>query len=271
MKFKKTILMLISSLVTCIASFAFDVTFVDVKGKVEFQDGGIWVKAQSGDVIEQGTVISTGYKSSAVIKSNNSSFTIGPMTRITLEKLARQSGKENTQLFLDSGSIQSDVKSGNRFKVRSAVATASVRGTSFTFYSSGRLNVNNGLVALSASEAGRASNADNIPETTEEPVIEDAVTANAVKSSVFTSTDEVGEVKGIPVFAKQAASANASGSGFSTPAQEKAKFVTSLSSSTSKTSELEAEKTSASSTSSSQGSSSKGAKASVKINISIKE
>ncbi|MCR5217931.1 FecR family protein [Treponema sp.] len=269
MKLKKTIVMLAAALFTSIAASAFDVTFISVSGKVEFQDGGIWVKAQSGDVIEQGTVISTGYKSSAVIKSQNSTFTIGPMTRITLEKLARQGGKENTQLFIDSGSIQSDVKSGNKFKVRSAVATASVRGTNFTFYSSGRLKVTKGLVALSPAESSRAHVEEKIAESSSDSSEEES--SAAPKSTVFTSTNEVGETKGVPVYENQTSSANSSGTGFSTPAQEKTSEVTALASSTGKTSESESETTSTSTSAAIQGTNAAPEGTEVIISISISD
>jgi hypothetical protein len=267
MKLKKLFTALTFSAVSVISASAFDVTFVSTTGKVEFQDGGIWVKAQKGDVVEQGTVISTGYKSSAVIRSQNSTFTIGPMTRITLEKLTKQDGRENTQLFIDSGSIQSDVKSGNKFKVRSAVATASVRGTSFKFLSSGRLHVTKGLVALSPAESKRAEIAEKISDSVQNKDPEQPET----KTSIFTSTAEVGEVKGVPVYENQASTLNAAGTSFSSPAQEKSKEVTILTSSTTKASETEAASTASAASGIIQGTNSTPESTSVTFTVSIED
>ena len=275
MKLKKLFTALTFSAVSVISASAFDVTFVSTTGKVEFQDGGIWVKAQKGDVVEQGTVISTGYKSSAVIRSQNSTFTIGPMTRITLEKLTKQDGRENTQLFIDSGSIQSDVKSGNKFKVRSAVATASVRGTSFKFLSSGRLHVTKGLVSLSPAESKRAEIAEKISDSVQnkDPVQSepDSEKPAETKTSIFTSTAEVGEVKGVPVYENQASTLNAAGTSFSSPAQEKSKEVTILTSSTTKASETEAASTASAASGIIQGTNSTPESTSVTFTVSIED
>lgn len=275
MKLKKIFAALTFSAVSVISAAAFDVTFVSITGKVEFQDGGIWVQAQKGDVVEQGTVISTGYKSSAVLSSQNSTFTIGPVTRITLEKLKKQDEKENTQLFIDSGSIQTDVKSGNKFKVRSAVATASVRGTSFKFYSSGRLHVSKGLVALSPAESKRAEVAekasDSVQNANTETADNPAEQSSGRTATVFTSTAEIGEVKGVPVYENQASELNAAGTSFSTPAQEKSKEITALTSSTSKASETEAASTASAVSGITQGTSSVPGNTSVIFTVSIED
>lgn len=216
------------SLMASLASlaFSFDITFTSVTGKVEFLDGSQWVKAREGDVIEQGTVVSTGYRSKATLKSKSAVFEIGPMTRITLEDLKTSNGKESTQLFLDSGSIQTEVEKGNKFKVRSAVATASVRGTRFRKTCSGRLGVGGGIVDFGPAEslfaqvskimdaAAQAQKAMAAANAESEPANADGATGNAeggnennanppAKTSVFTASDSIGDVKGIPVYANQ--------------------------------------------------------------------
>lgn len=207
-------------------AFSFDITFTSVTGKVEFLDGSQWVKAREGDVIEQGTVVSTGYRSKATLKSKSAVFEIGPMTRITLEDLKTSNGKESTQLFLDSGSIQTEVEKGNKFKVRSAVATASVRGTRFRKTCSGRLGVGGGIVDFGPAEslfaqvskimdaAAQAQKAMAAANAESEPANADGAIGNAeggnenntnppAKTSVFTASDSIGDVKGIPVYANQ--------------------------------------------------------------------
>ncbi len=201
------------SLMASIASlaFSFDVTFASVTGKVEFLDGSQWIKAREGDVIEQGTVVSTGYKSKATLKSKTAVFEIGPMTRITLEDLKSSDGKESTQLFLDSGSIQTEVEKGNKFKVRSAVATASVRGTKFKKTCSGRLGVGGGIVDFGPPEAFFAIIADIKDAAANAAAAAEAAAAEAagkkdekpVKTSPFTDSRKIGSFKGIPVFKNQ--------------------------------------------------------------------
>ena len=81
-------------------------------------------------------VIQTGFKSELIIKMKNSTVTVSPMTRITVEQLAEKKDKDETKLFLDTGSLRSNVKKTEDrrigFTVRSPVATASVRGTEFS-------------------------------------------------------------------------------------------------------------------------------------------
>lgn len=85
------------------------------------------------------------------------------------------------------------------FKVRSPVATASVRGTSFSVTSSGKLSVTDGLVGfLPAESKGSKAFSENI-------VQKEAKEDNPV-SSVFTSSSEAGGSYGVPVFRGQSSS-----------------------------------------------------------------
>ena len=78
---------------------ALTATVVSVKGKVEIQEAGMWIDLQKGDVLEKGTVISTGFNSSAVLSVSNSSINLGPLTRVTIENLV--STKDNC-CFVDN-------------------------------------------------------------------------------------------------------------------------------------------------------------------------
>ena len=144
--------------------YSYDVTFVSVTGKVQYQDGDEWITAKEGDSIEQGAVISTGYKSEATLSAKKSTFKIGPMTRISIEQLSESDAKDNAEFYLDSGSLQAEVNSDGKatgFKVKSAVATASVRGTVFTVTSSGKLYVERGEVSFSPGEKRADSSQDD--------------------------------------------------------------------------------------------------------------
>lgn len=144
------------------SAFAMDATVVSAKGKAEFQNGGnSWVALKAGDTLSQGSVIQTGFKSEVVLKIKESTVTVAPLSRITLQSLVEREGldgakgKDETAIFLDTGSLKSNVqKSADRrvgFTVRSPVATASVRGTEFDFstkYKGVNLTTHQGAVAF---------------------------------------------------------------------------------------------------------------------------
>lgn len=114
-----------------------EATVVSAKGKTEIQKGDKWIPLQVGSTISKGSVIQTGFKSELILKIKNSTITVAPLSRLTFEQLSSSNSKDTTRVFLDTGSLKSNVKktSDRRvgFTVRSPVATASVRGTSFDF------------------------------------------------------------------------------------------------------------------------------------------
>lgn len=120
----------------CAFSAPFEATVVSAKGKTEVQRAGVWTALTIGNSVSRGDVIQTGFKSELIIKMKNSTVTVSPMTRITVEQLAEKKDKDETKLFLDTGSLRSNVKKTEDrrigFTVRSPVATASVRGTEFS-------------------------------------------------------------------------------------------------------------------------------------------
>jgi hypothetical protein len=114
------------------------VTVGHVSGKVELQQPGMgWQTASAGMTIPSNSKISTGFASEAVVVMDNANITVRPLTRMTLEEFSSSGDTTTTKLFLGSGRIRTDVKKSERrindFQVRSPVATAAVRGTSFTF------------------------------------------------------------------------------------------------------------------------------------------
>lgn len=157
---KKLILSVILSALA-FSSFAMQATVVSTKGKAEVQTGGSWIALKAGDTLDQGSVIQTGFKSEIILKIKESTVTVAPLSRITLQTLAEREGlngaqgKDETSIFLDTGSLRSNVqKSADRrvgFTVRSPVATASVRGTVFDMkarYRSVNLSTIQGSVAF---------------------------------------------------------------------------------------------------------------------------
>lgn len=136
------------------SAFAMDATVSSVTGKVEVQKNGAWLPVKAGDKLPQGSVVQTGFKSELVLKIKESEVKVAPLTRVTIEQLAEKEEKDETSLFVDTGSVKSSVnKAGGRktgFTVRSPVATASVRGTEFSVANSfdgTQVSVDKGYVA----------------------------------------------------------------------------------------------------------------------------
>src|SRR5574344_217494 len=133
--FRTALLAATVSVLAVTAASALEATVVSAKGKTEFQanEGGAWQSLAVGAKLSKGAVISTGFKSQLVLKVNESTITVAPLTRMTLEQVVAKPTKDETRVFLDTGSIKADVKhTADRrtgFTVRSPVATASVRGT----------------------------------------------------------------------------------------------------------------------------------------------
>ena len=113
-------------------------TIVEIAGKVEYQlPGKDWKVAKKGDALPKGTLISTGFKSTVVLKAGPSTITVKPITRLTLEEILQSDKGTQTQLFLMAGRVKAEVtpQAGQttEFQVKSPTATASVRGTGFEF------------------------------------------------------------------------------------------------------------------------------------------
>ncbi len=109
-----------------------------VTGKVEYQSpGGSWKPAVAGTKLDANAVISTAFKSTAVVALGNSTLTVKPLTRLTLEEIARREGSDSVSLYLLAGRVKAEVKAPTgskvQFKIKSPTATASVRGTSWDF------------------------------------------------------------------------------------------------------------------------------------------
>ncbi|GHV91287.1 hypothetical protein AGMMS50268_17900 [Spirochaetia bacterium] len=128
--------------------------FLEITGTVEIKTGAAaaWSPAAVEMEISRNTVISTGFKSMAVIALGNSTLTIRPLTKLTLEEILQKENDEEVSLYLDTGRVRAEVSPppGGRtgFSVRSASVTASVRGTAFEF-DTRHIQVDNGRVLYS--------------------------------------------------------------------------------------------------------------------------
>jgi hypothetical protein len=154
---KKVFVLLLVLFSTSIIFAATDVAVVNsVVGKVEVQVNDSWIQLKNGDILTSGSVISTGFKSSAVLYIGDSLIEVRALTRLTIEEIVEQNQNYNTTMFLDAGSIKADIKKSENkrvgFKVRTTVATASVRGTSGEIYSDGTLVCISGKWAITPPE-----------------------------------------------------------------------------------------------------------------------
>jgi hypothetical protein len=163
---KQIALVFVLSGTTFLAGYAQDLSpqetafFRETNGTVEIKLPGstAWINAAAGDRIVNNTLISTGFKSGAVIVLGNSVITVRPLTRLSLEEIIRNQD-EQVSLYLQTGRIRAEVQppvgGKTAFTVRSPVTTASVRGTSFEFDTE-RLRVDEGQVQYSLANGREA-------------------------------------------------------------------------------------------------------------------
>lgn len=140
-------------IVIMIPAFAQNAVVKEVTGKVQLlAPGGSWTNAAAGNLVTQGTVISTGFGSSAVLDLGTSQVQVKQLTRMRLDELLRTQTSATTSLFLTVGEVHANVDNSlsitQKFTLKSPVSTAAVRGTIFDF-GPYRLRVDRGLVHFS--------------------------------------------------------------------------------------------------------------------------
>lgn len=118
--------------------FALDARVTGVTGKVQLRAPGAgWVNARIGSLVTPGTVVATGFNSTAVLNLGTSHLQVKQLTRLTLRKLLRTHSTATTSLYLTVGEVHANVADNlgitQKFKIQSPVSTAAVRGTIFTF------------------------------------------------------------------------------------------------------------------------------------------
>lgn len=153
-------------------AFAADATVTFVSGKVEVQRGKSWVALNKGDTLSKSDMISTGFQSEAKIKLMDSVLYLGPVTRITLEELSSTGNKDNVNVYLKTGTVRSQVKHVDNkrvdYKVHTAIAVASCRGTDWVIDDSNNVNCFEGMVAVAAyktPDVALGSKAESAEET----------------------------------------------------------------------------------------------------------
>jgi len=153
---KRTALTFFLLMITGLGAFAQNGKIRELSGTVELKNPGAanYVPAKTGETVSQKTVISTGFKSTALIEVGSALLTVRPLTRLTLTEISASSGAETLNVNLQAGRVRVDVNppAGTRasMSISSPSATASVRGTSFEF-DTRNLYVNHGTVNFKGS------------------------------------------------------------------------------------------------------------------------
>ena len=130
------IAVLMTVLVTVFA-FSQNGVIRELSGNVELKHAGSqdFVPASIGASVSSNTIVSTSFRSMAVIEIGSSKITVSPLTRLTLSEIQTSANTENVNLNLQAGRVRVEVNppAGTRanFNVQSPNASASVRGTSF--------------------------------------------------------------------------------------------------------------------------------------------
>jgi hypothetical protein len=191
----------------------------EMNGNVELKFAGAsgYVPAEAGAQVMADTVISTGFKSTAVLEVGSSVIAVRPLTRLTLKEISASQGTENLNVNLQAGRLRVDVNppAGAKasFSVSSPSATASVRGTSF-FFDTRNVRVREGTVVFRGNKGyrvrvragsysgiaadGTASGARNNNNTElappSPPGYDDVTTGNTGGTGVVNNSSESGNI-----------------------------------------------------------------------------
>ncbi len=155
----KKICVFVCLLLCAAAVFGQNAVIRELSGTVELKHAGqtVFTAAKIGDEVAQSTVVSTGFRSTALIEVGSSVITVRPLTRLSLAEIASAPGTETINVNLQIGRVKVDVNPplGTRtsMSVRGPNATASVRGTSFEFDTK-NLTVESGVVAFQGNAGG---------------------------------------------------------------------------------------------------------------------
>lgn len=212
---KKLFLLFLFVLMSFYSLFA-AATVKDFFGKVKVKyDGDTkWSRVSMGMELPANATVSTGFNSQIVLDLGNATLDVLPLTRMTINEITESKNTINTTLFLQGGKIKADVKrlegKVNDFKIKSPVATASVRGTAFEF-SGNKLKVIRGEVAFSPARKKKS----DITTVESDSDKEDAETKDVVAVSVKAGgVTQMASAAGIPIkpkaMAKKLRSINAS-------------------------------------------------------------
>ena len=147
----------------------------ELTGDVELKAAGAsaFTVARQGSTVARDTIISTGFRSTAIITIGSTEITVRPLTRLTLAEIQSAADTETVNVSLQTGRVRVAVNppAGTRANttVQTPSATASVRGTEFGMGvdnidgSSGKTSYSSNSDGLSQSiTSGFGSETDNV-------------------------------------------------------------------------------------------------------------
>jgi len=189
--------------ITLITSAAFCQSGVikELTGEVELKKAGTnsFVQANTGDTVAANTIISTGFRSTAIIAVGSSVITVCPLTRLSLAEIQSAENSEKVNVNLQAGRVRVEVKppagTKTNLNVQSPSATASVRGTTFEMDTQ-NLNGIEGKVMLTGNlgapviVTGGNSSTSTIDRTVSNPVV-NAEQSVHVQQPVGSNNDSI--------------------------------------------------------------------------------
>jgi hypothetical protein len=106
---------------------------VSVKGDAAYSDGAAWKPMAKGQTLREGTRVSTGVNSQAVLNIDDNILTVKPMTMIKVYRNSISKEASENSVGLKYGSVNAKVKKlgtlKTKFNITTPIATSSVRGT----------------------------------------------------------------------------------------------------------------------------------------------
>jgi hypothetical protein len=179
---KKTIFTAVFIALVVCGAFCQNGVIRELTGEVELKRSGssAFVPASAGDAVSSNTVVSTGFRSTAIIAIGSSLITVRPLTRLTLAEIQSVENTENINVNLQAGRVRVEVKppagTKTNLNVQSPSATASVRGTTFEMDTHNLMGIE-GKVMLSGASGvgvmvtGGNSSSANIDGTVSNPAV----------------------------------------------------------------------------------------------------
>jgi hypothetical protein len=154
----------------------------ELTGEVELKRSGstAFVTASAGDAVSSNTVVSTGFRSTAIIAIGSSVITVRPLTRLTLAEIQSTENTENVNVSLQAGRVRVEVKppagTKTNLNVQSPSATASVRGTTFEMDTKNLIGIEGKILLSGASGTGVLvtggnSSSSNVDGTVSNPAV----------------------------------------------------------------------------------------------------
>ncbi len=131
----KNIMLIITILTTIVfqADLFAKITVESVKGEAAYKNDKQWIPLSKGMELAEGTKISTGVKSWAIIKIDEDSLKVRELTMMKIFRNRRTTDLKNTHIGLKHGSLRARIQRlgtlKTSFKITTPVATSSVRGT----------------------------------------------------------------------------------------------------------------------------------------------